>query len=180
MQRISAFTTASQGLNNRLINEAKVINNVTSEIFQTKMAQWDTGATNTCISQNVVQQLNLISTGMRIIQTPSGSTAVNEYLVDIMLSNDVLVKDVTVVDSEIGNQGIDVLIGMDIITTGDFSVSNYQGKTYFSFRNPSISHTDYVQCIKNSQTIYKDKTFPNELCPCGSGKKYKKCCGRNL
>ena len=25
----------------------------------------------------------------------------------------------------------------------------------------------------------KKKIYPNEPCPCGSGKKYKKCCGRN-
>ena len=24
------------------------------------------------------------------------------------------------------------------------------------------------------------KIYPNDPCPCGSGKKYKKCCGRNL
>ena len=30
---------------------------------------------------------------------------------------------------------------------------------------------------KSSTTIIKDKkTFPNDPCPCGSGKKYKKCC----
>ncbi|MBQ6856064.1 MAG: SEC-C domain-containing protein, partial [Lachnospiraceae bacterium] len=23
------------------------------------------------------------------------------------------------------------------------------------------------------------KIYPNDPCPCGSGKKYKKCCGRN-
>lgn len=33
---------------------------------------------------------------------------------------------------------------------------------------------------KESTTIYKDKkVYPNDPCPCGSGKKYKKCCGRN-
>ena len=25
----------------------------------------------------------------------------------------------------------------------------------------------------------KKKIYPNDPCPCGSGKKYKKCCGRN-
>ena len=25
----------------------------------------------------------------------------------------------------------------------------------------------------------KEKIYPNDLCPCGSGKKYKKCCGKN-
>ncbi len=33
---------------------------------------------------------------------------------------------------------------------------------------------------KSSTTIVKgDKVYPNDPCPCGSGKKYKKCCGRN-
>jgi len=33
---------------------------------------------------------------------------------------------------------------------------------------------------KASQTIRKEaKVYPNDPCPCGSGKKYKKCCGKN-
>ena len=33
---------------------------------------------------------------------------------------------------------------------------------------------------RSSTTIVKDpKVYPNDPCPCGSGKKYKKCCGKN-
>lgn len=33
---------------------------------------------------------------------------------------------------------------------------------------------------KSSATIVKgDRVYPNDPCPCGSGKKYKKCCGKN-
>lgn len=33
---------------------------------------------------------------------------------------------------------------------------------------------------KSSGTVVKEeKVYPNDPCPCGSGKKYKKCCGRN-
>lgn len=33
---------------------------------------------------------------------------------------------------------------------------------------------------KQSATIRKEaKIYPNDPCPCGSGKKYKKCCGKN-
>ena len=33
---------------------------------------------------------------------------------------------------------------------------------------------------KESTTIHKGpKVYPNDPCPCGSGKKYKLCCGRN-
>ena len=33
---------------------------------------------------------------------------------------------------------------------------------------------------KSSSTIHREekKVYPNDPCPCGSGKKYKKCCGR--
>lgn len=33
---------------------------------------------------------------------------------------------------------------------------------------------------KSSMTVVKEsKIYPNDPCPCGSGKKYKKCCGKN-
>ena len=33
---------------------------------------------------------------------------------------------------------------------------------------------------KSSTTLVKEaKIYPNDPCPCGSGKKYKKCCGKN-
>ena len=35
---------------------------------------------------------------------------------------------------------------------------------------------------KASGTVRREtkKVYPNDPCPCGSGKKYKKCCGKNL
>ncbi len=34
---------------------------------------------------------------------------------------------------------------------------------------------------KASGTVRKEKkVFPNDPCPCGSGRKYKKCCGKNV
>lgn len=33
---------------------------------------------------------------------------------------------------------------------------------------------------KSSATVVKgDRVYPNDPCPCGSGRKYKKCCGKN-
>lgn len=173
-----AFTNSYEAISNRLINSAVIIYN--GKECHTDLAQWDTGATNTCISKNIVRQLGLIPTGMKPVKTPSGENLFNEYRVDIKLQNqDVLLKNVFVLDSEIGEQGIDVLIGMDIIGLGDFAVSNFNGKTTFTFRTPSQATTDYVQLIQASNPIKKtEKIYPNNPCPCGSGKKYKKCCGR--
>ena len=49
----------------------------------------------------------------------------------------------SVMGSKISEQGIDVLIGMDVISKGDFAISYYNGKTQFSFRIPSQNDVDY-------------------------------------
>ena len=45
----------------------------------------------------------------------------------------------------------DFLIGMDIITLGDFSVTNLNEKTTFSFRYPSCETINYVEEAKRIQ-----------------------------
>ena len=61
----------------------------------------------------------------------------------IILNKEIIIQDISVIDSEIGSQNIDILMGMDIITLGDFGISNFDGKTQFSFRLPSQEHVDY-------------------------------------
>ena len=36
----------------------------------------------------------------------------------------------------------------------------------------------YLEQKKSGTVIKEAKIYPNDPCPCGSGKKYKKCCGR--
>ena len=107
------------------------------------IALWDTGATKTCVSEELAKELNLIPTGKQIINTPSGSSVQNTYLIDLLLPNGVTINKIMILDAKIGNQKIDMLIGMDVITLGDFAVSNYNGRTYFTFRIPSQKHVDY-------------------------------------
>ena len=110
-----------------------------------EMALWDTGATVTCISTSLAEDLALVPTGMRDIKTPSGSKTVNTYLVNIRLPNNVTAENVEVCDSDIGEQGLGVLIGMNIIMQGDFSVSNFNGKTSFTFRIPSKRDANFTK-----------------------------------
>ena len=147
-----AFTTQNSLLVNRLINDVTVSY---AGKQQTINALWDTGATGTCISTAVAQALAMVPTGKMNINTPAGSKVVNTYLLDITLPNNVGVKDVQVCDSDIGNQGIDMLLGMDVILLGDFSVSSFGGKTTFTFRTPSKQKTDYVQQINIDNLIGK-------------------------
>jgi len=146
----SAFVSEYPGLSNRLGSPAtlKYGNNET----QVK-ALWDTGATGTCISKDVVIALALIPLGKQQIHTPSGLSTVNTYQIDVVLPNKLTVSNVVVRDSEIGDQGIGVLIGMDIINLGDFAVSNYNDKTVFTFRTPSKRKTDYVKELRIQKTL---------------------------
>jgi hypothetical protein len=75
--------------------------------------------------------------------------------------------------------GMDVLIGMDIISKGDFAVTTSLGETLFSFQIPSIYVIDFAKdSNKMSSPLYKENRLGrNEPCYCGSGKKYKHCCG---
>lgn len=136
-----AFTIQYHRKRNNLHSDAVIRYNDSS--LKVK-ALWDTGATSSCISDQVVSSLGLITTGKTLIKTPAGPKEVSTYLIDIVLPNNVCVSDVRVCDSDIGLQGLDLLIGMDIIGLGDFSVSNYNGNTAFSFRIPSKQLTDYV------------------------------------
>jgi uncharacterized protein YchJ len=75
----------------------------------------------------------------------------------------------------------DVLIGMDVIANGDFAVTSYMGKTHMSFRMPSVECIDFVKQRPGSINVNGEtlnKVGRNDPCPCGSGKKYKRCCGK--
>lgn len=146
----SAFTVKNDGITRKLQSVARV---VSGDFGFDVSAIWDTGATCSCISRKVVSDLNLVPTGVNRILTPSGEKTVKTYLVDILLPNRVMVCDVQVSETEIGNQGLGLLIGMDIITCGDFSVSSFGGKTTFSFRVPSVSTTDYAKQICTENVI---------------------------
>ncbi|MBI5119091.1 retroviral-like aspartic protease family protein [Candidatus Poribacteria bacterium] len=80
---------------------------------------WDTGATNSVISQRVVDELGLKPTGMVKVQTASDCKACETFLVSIVLPNKVVIPYVRVTKGMLA--GCDVLIGMDIIMEGDFA-----------------------------------------------------------
>jgi len=48
------------------------------------------------------------------------------------------------------------------------------------YKNVSTSGPGEVSSAKKEPIINSEKIGRNDLCPCGSGKKYKKCCGKDL
>lgn len=143
-------------------------------------ALWDTGASGTVITQRVVDALGLKPVGKVNVYHANGADLVDRHLVNIYLPNLVAFPAVSVNTGVLN--GFDILIGMDIIATGDFAITNFEGKTCFSFRHPSSEVIDFVgpqssiSEIKPTETYHADR---NAKCPCNSGKKYKHCHGKN-
>jgi len=141
-------------------------------------AIWDTGATRTAISKKVVEGCGLVPTGMCRVKTAGGEKDSFTYLVSVFLPNKVCFSQLRVTQADITDA--DVLIGMDIIASGDFAVTNLNGKTNLSFRIPSVECIDFVKKPPNVVSVGDKelrKVGRNEPSPCGSGKKYKKCHG---
>lgn len=67
---------------------------------------------------------------------------------------------------------------MDIISRGDFAITNFGGKTTFSFRIPSTEEIDFNDQSRRKPIKAKNKISRNAPGHCGSGKKNKHCHGK--
>lgn len=68
------------------------------------------------------------------VSTVGGIINSKTHIVNIILPNDIKVPNISVTQAFLDD--CDMMIGMDIITLGNFSINNYGGKTTFSFTYP--------------------------------------------
>jgi predicted aspartyl protease len=190
---VKSFTAASQGLMNVLKTTCSFTSAFDPATHVGAMPQvvsfdaiWDTGASASVISQNIVDALGLQPLSMTQVHTAGGLYPAEVYKVNIGLPNGVMFKEVSVTKAPLP-PGSDSLIGMDIIGSGDFAVTNKGGKTVFTFRCPSVVCIDFVaetqsQSFRNAISAPQRPPSPrigrNDRCPCQSGKKHKHCCGK--
>ncbi len=153
------FTVHYQGVQKSLITSAKVgeafDNNLPASKYPALKlckAIWDTGATNTSIHLNFVQELGLVPIGKTSVYGVHGSREVNKFLISILLPSGVGWTAIRA--TGLNFAGGDLLIGMDIISQGDFALTNFGGKTTLSFRIPSQETIDFGKPIK------KEHDFP--------------------
>jgi len=162
---VHGFTTKANGLVRELKNDLLVSDAYKPEPGipppprQKFVCIWDTGATNTVITKTVINGLNLQPSGRTVVRTVGEGSDFNEYevntyLVNLFLPNNVVVAAVPV--SEGGIAGADMLIGMDIITMGDFSITNFNGHSCWTFRIPSVEEIDFVKEIQEHNKKYRN------------------------
>jgi predicted aspartyl protease len=141
-----AFKTEYPGLAIKLLTEAEIF--VVSGTAQKSMkvrALWDTGAEGSVIVPALVRSLNLIPINRVRVNGVNASSLADVVKIDVGLPNKVMVKDVTASVCSLVKD-VDLLIGMNIILLGDFSISNGEGKTLFTFAIPPFENkTDHYE-----------------------------------
>ena len=141
---MTSFTVKYPDISKRLISKVSLIacgDKLNNENLH--IALWDTGATGSVITQKIINELNLIPVSCVDVSTTQGTYEANCYFIDIRLTNGIVIPNLYVVHGE--PTGCDILIGMDIINRGDFAVSNFNNKTQFTFRMPSVEDIDFIK-----------------------------------
>lgn len=143
--RRTAFTIKSTaGIARVLSTDVLIVIPGTSTSAHVK-AIWDTGATGTAITTNVVKALGLLPTGQSHVSTAAGVVLQNTYSINVTLPNSLTVEGIVATEVPALSGGCEALIGMDIITLGDLSITNHDNVTCMSFRVPSSHEIDYVK-----------------------------------
>lgn len=173
---------------NTIVNCIKTpvsIQNPITDKREESLGIWDTGATNSCITAELAAKLNLIPVSKAFVKGVHGSQEVNVYFLRITLNNQNIILDLLATEAaELSDDHkTGMLIGMDVISKGDFCISNFENKTAMTFHVPSVETVDYVSEIDKYNKIVKIYQIQSkrgiEKCPCGSGKSYKNCCGKS-
>ncbi len=108
-----------------------------------KKALWDTGATQCSISDRLATQLDLPQVDFVDVATAAGVIQLPVYKIHLILPNNLVFHDLEVVGFMYTDDDCDLIIGMDIMTQGDLSLTNMEGRTVFSFRIPSLHVVDF-------------------------------------
>ncbi|GHV49868.1 hypothetical protein AGMMS49579_02550 [Spirochaetia bacterium] len=98
-------------------------------------ALWDADATISAITPKIQQELGLIPTGSKSVRGVTGTQEVDIVILTLELPNNLLKQNVEVTVCDFSSD-IGMIIGMDIITLGDFALLHGNKRTVFSFTTP--------------------------------------------
>lgn len=160
-QKVFAFTHNPNKIIDKLLTQCqacKAYNPYSTAIPEPAkqyVALWDTGATLSAISKKVVDDLGLVPFKPGMVYHAGGNQPTNLYKINILLPSGLGFHTRTVMEAVL--KDCDMLIGMDIISQGDFALTNRDGRTVFSFQIPSTHLYDFVKQHKATQTKTKSK-----------------------
>ena len=99
-------------------------------------ALWDTGSTESLISEKIVKMIEPILNNKSKYVTRDVVIECETYAVSLSLSDEITFRDVLMKKADLTDKNVDIIIGMDIISRGDFEIRNYNNLVEFAFRIP--------------------------------------------
>lgn len=99
-------------------------------------ALWDTGSTESLISDKIVKMIEPILKNKSKYVTRDVVIECETYAVSLSLSDEITFRDVLMKKADLSDKNVDIIIGMDIISRGDFEIRNYNNLVEFAFRVP--------------------------------------------
>lgn len=139
---MAVYTQHNSGIIEAIVSECRICpavdfkkGEIPSKVYTSQKAVWDTGATSTLISSKIVKELGLQVYGKSGFSSANGVVETNVYEIHLGVPPAGVVCNVLALEKD--NEDYEVVIGMDVISKGDFTFSNYEGHSTFSFRLPS-------------------------------------------
>lgn len=118
----------------RIVTNISIESNVINGYIKCK-ALWDTGATTSGLSQDLINRIGLSPIKRGITSNGvSGKFSTDVYRINISIDEFWSCGGIQAVRYDLDD--CDLLIGMDVISQGDFAVKNVNGKTVMTFRCP--------------------------------------------
>lgn len=125
-----SFTTSYEEKVLRLVNEVAI--QFDGRTIPAR-AMWDTGANLSCLISSFARRIRIRQRGQVDVGGASGIVTTPRYIASIILPGGMLIDDIELAEVDFEYHDFDIIIGMDIISRGNFAVKNDGGKTSFSF-----------------------------------------------
>ena len=129
-KKIKGFTIEYPRIVDTILTEAYVSYN---GFVKKAVAMWDTGAMRSALDSCIIDDLEIKSESKRRMYYYGGETEADVFTVDIVLPAGIVVPNVSANSTVLEGHDFNVIIGMDIISQGDFRIDNSSGKTVFTF-----------------------------------------------
>lgn len=137
-----AFTYGFVGIERLIVTPVRVTNPKENLHLDT-YAIWDTGAMHSCVCGNVIAALALKPLGQKKISSATGIQKTHKFRTNVFIEHLPYFELEVLECGPLLNESIGMLIGMDVISRGDFAITNHDGHTVFTFCVPSVGALNF-------------------------------------
>ena len=135
VHRMGRFSISLGSLADEIVTECEFVSLDQQRRVKALRAMWDTGSNATILSTKLVSELSPDHFGQGGMTGIGGQSEGDTYLLHVSLPTGDIIIYQEVYEANLGDY--DAIIGMDIITRGNFHLDCIKDETLFSFELPN-------------------------------------------